>query len=160
MQAFAISPTVHTNSSFPASLNSLNLQFECGFLASVLTDSRDAALNSRGQRRDQDPGGTKSWSTSTPIVVGSRTADTMQGRVDKACNRRWKTEKLHHEVWEGRVEPSRVRISRLTEITRICSVTVSHLPTPDSGYRSHGSGELSRRWIGWTPLVKTERSGV
>ena len=37
---------------------------------------------------------------------------------------------------------------------------MSHLPTPDFGYRSPGLGEVVRIWLGWACLSKTEESEV
>ena len=90
-----LSPTVHTNSSIPTILNSFNSRLARGFPARALTNSRLAALNSRGSRGGQDREGTKTWSREHSVVeVWSLTADNMLGPVDLACRRRVEDRKV------------------------------------------------------------------
>ena len=109
--------------------------------------------NSRVSRGRDEPGGTKTLSTSTlsevwlPAVI--ETSPLQQS-----------SESLHDEAWVGRVQSSSLRISKDAEIGPGCVVTVSRLPTPDFATSSPGCRCEVRRWMGWTPMGKTAWSWV
>ena len=70
------------------------------------------------------------------------------------------SERLHEEVWAGRVQSSSLRISHEVEIVPGCAVTVSCLPYPVFALVSPGPGREVKSWIGWTRHGKITRSGV
>ena len=65
------------------------------------------------------------------------------------------SECLHDEAWVGRVTSSSLRISQEVEISKWC-----RLPTPDFASSAPGCGSVVRRWLVWTSMGKTARSGV
>ena len=67
---------------------------------------------------------------------------------------------FQQETWAGRVESLGLAISQEVEIQPGCAVKVSRLPVPFFALESPGQGREVGRWIVWTPLEQTTRSGV
>ena len=70
------------------------------------------------------------------------------------------SESLNDEAWVGRVTSSSLEISQEVGISTGCVVTMSRLPTPGFATSAPGCGSVVRRWLGWTSMGKTGRSGV
>ena len=64
------------------------------------------------------------------------------------------------QAWVGLVQSSSLQLSHGVEIGPGCVATVSHLPIPDFAFSSPGCSSEVRRWLGWTLVEKTDRSGV
>ena len=106
-----------------------------------------------GGQRFCVPGGTKSLSTSTRTGV-------RRSAVYGPAHTQQTPLKLHVETWEGLLRNQGTKIFREVEIVPGCAVRVACPSCPDYYLEPPGPGIVIRNMLGWSRLVKTERSGV
>ena len=98
-------------------------------------------------------GGTKSLSTITRTRV-------RRSAVYGSPHTQQTLLKLHVETWEGLLRNQGPKIFREVEIVPGCAVRVACPSCPDYYPEPPGPGRIFRNMLGWSLLVKTERSGV
>ena len=119
----------------------------------------DAHFNSRVGRARERGGETKTPSMSTrdqvrrPIVDNSSSAAKLESYL------RWAPPEVQVETWECRVVTSRLAVSETVVLAGGCEVMV-HKPSPERFPEPPGPGENFRRALRWTPLPRTQNSGV
>ena len=99
------------------------------------------------------PGRTKSLSTCTRTGV-------RRPALEKLASPQQAPLKLHDEMWAGLPKNLGPRISQEVEIVPGCAVRVTRPSRPDYSSEPPGPGRVIRNMLGWSRLVKTERSGV
>ena len=121
----------------------------------IHANSRGASAdgNSRMGRGRGDSGEIKTSSMRT-LSGGWRPA------VEESSPLQQASESRDDVAWVGRVQSTSLKISEDVEIGPACVATVSHLPTPDFAMSSPGCSIEVRRWLGWTLMGKTDRSGL
>ena len=99
------------------------------------------------------PGETKSLSTSTRLGVWCPA-------VEKLASPQQASGSLHGEAWASILQKQGPKIFREVEIVPGCAVRVACPSCPDYNLEPPGPGIVIGNMLGWSRLVKTERSGV